>query len=164
MKKISSSVFLVSAVFIAMMFTACQKEQSTDTAAVSNAASSENIVSGVASYGAWSGSIPPSYASALAYNYAKTYDDNNQPQYVAFNAKDLAAFINNLQTKYGSKTIYVNFGVYGKGAPAVKSKDNGRLTVFFTGDKIAAPIIGGRRDGVTIDPADEFLNHGELFP
>jgi len=145
-----------------MLLTACQKEQSTATAEA-NAVTSENVVSGVVANGSFEGSIAPSYAAALAYNYNKKYDEDNHTQYVAFDAKALVAFITNLQTKYKSKTVYVNFGVYGKGAPAPKGKDNGRLTVFFTGDKIPSPVAGGRRNGIA-DPTDEFLNHGEMVP
>ncbi|HEY1018787.1 MAG TPA: hypothetical protein VGE25_07310, partial [Sediminibacterium sp.] len=78
-------------------------------------------------------------------------------------AKDLIAFINGLQAKYKSDVIYVNFGVYGRGALPVSSKDYGRLTVFFTGNKIPAPAITRRTDGIG-DPLDEFLNHGQLVP
>ncbi len=164
MKKILSSVFVLFMVSMMMLLTACQKEQSTTTAE-SNAVTSENVVSGVVANGSFEGSIAPSYAAALAYNYNKKYDDDddNITQYVAFDANALKAFITNLQTKYKSKIVYVNFGVYGKGAPAPKGKDNGRLTVFFTGDKIASPVSGGRRNGIA-DATDEFLNHGNVLP
>ncbi len=165
MKKFFSNVFVLSMAFMMMLLTACQKEQST-TIAESNAVLSENVVSGVVANGTgtFEGSIAPSYAAALAYNYNKKYDDDdNHTQYVAFDANALKAFITNLQSKYKSKVVYVNFGVYGKGAPAPKAKDNGRLTVFFTGDKIASPVAGGRRNGVA-DATDEFLNHGQMLP
>ncbi len=162
MKKIFSTSSIILSAIMAMVFlAACQKDQgavSKETAA----ASSENVVVGVA--GTEGQGVTPSYAGALAYNYAKKYNEDNQAQYVVFDAATLSKFIANLQSKYGSTKIYVNFGVYGKGAPAVNSKDNGRLTVFFTGDKIPAPTTGRRNDGIVTDVVDEFLNHGGLVP
>jgi len=147
---------------MAMVFlAACQKDQG----AVSKetpAASSENTIVGVA--GSQGEGVTPSYAGALAYNYSRKYNEDNQAQYVVFDAATLSKFIATLQSKYGSTKIYVNFGVYGKGAPAVNSKDNGRLTVFFTGDKIPAPTTGRRNDGIISDVVDEFLNHGNIYP
>jgi len=123
---------------------------------------------GVSGSGAYAGSIKPSYASALAANYIKQYgSDDNQTQSVAFSAKDLIAFLNGLQTKYKSDIIYVNFGVYGKGALPVNSKDYGRLTVFFTGNKIPAPTSSLHNNGILDnldDVLDEFLNHGSMLP
>lgn len=160
MKKYSTiSGVLLSAVMAIVLFAACQKEQSNvsqETAAVS---SEQTQLVGVA--GSYGEAVSPSYAAALAANYNKKYDDNNQAQYVVFDAATLSKFIANLQTKYGAKKIYVNFGVYGKNAPAVNSADNGRLTVFFTGDKIPAPSSWRGNNG-TAEP--EFLNHGQIYP
>ena len=162
MKKIFSTSSIILSAIMAMVFlAACQKDQdavSTETAA----ASSENTVVGVA--GSEGQGVTSSYAGALAYNYTKKYNEDNQSQYVVFDAATLSKFIANLQTKYGSKKVYINFGVYGKGAPAQNSKDNGRLTVFLTGDKIPAPTSGRRNDGIVSDLTDEFLNHGGLLP
>lgn len=146
---------------------ACQKEQNS-VSQETNATNDNEKVVGVAGGGKYSGSITGSYASALAANYLKVYgDDRNHTNYVAFSAKDLKQFITDLQTKYKSDTIYVNFGVYGKSAAPVNSRDYGRLTVFFTGNNISFGTTGGRRnDGFTAsDPSqDEFLNHGDLTP
>lgn len=162
MKKFSTiSGALLSAVMVIVVFAACQKEQSPVSENSTAAVSSEQIqINGVA--GSYGEGVTPSYAGALAANYARKYDDDNQAQYVVFDAATLSKFIATLQTKYGSKKIYVNFGVYGKGAPAANSRDNGRLTVFFTGDKIPAPSSWRGNSG--IEDTDEFLNHGQIYP
>ncbi len=169
MKKFSLSTTLkgLLVVFALTAFAACQKEQSPSANSASTATGSESMQVGVAGAGNFAGSIQPSYASALASNYARVYGSSkSQTQYVAFSAKDLESFIHNLRTKYGSDVILVNFGVYGQGANAVNSKDNGRLTVFFTGNNLPGSSAGGRRnDGVSDGGGpDEFLNHGELVP
>lgn len=166
MKKFSffpASVFL-SAVLV-VLFISCQKEQkpvSNDT----NTPASEGVVKGVAG-GSYSGSVSQSYVASLAANYTKKYgDDNNQTQSVAFSANDLIAYINGLKTKYKSDIIYVNFGVYGKGADPVSSKDWGRLTVFFTGNKMPGSSNNHSNDGFNdpTAPSDDYLNHGQLTP
>ena len=152
----------------AVLFVSCQKEQSV-APTEPEAAASEGVVKGIAGGGSYAGSIKPSYAASLAANYVRKFgDDDDQTQSVAFSAKDLIAFINGLQAKYKSDIIYVNFGVYGRGAAPVNGKDWGRLTVFFTGNKIPSPVSSRRNDGVVDelldDVLDEFLNHGGLVP
>lgn len=158
---------LILPVLACMLFASCQKEQNTLSSETNAGTDNEKVV-GVAGGGKYAGSITGSYASALAANYLKMYgSDRGHTNYVAFSAKDLKQFITDLQTKYKSDTIYVNFGVYGRGAAPVNSKDYGRLTVFFTGNNISLGTTGGRRnDGFTAsDPSqDEFLNHGDLTP
>lgn len=149
------------AVLVSLAMVSCQKEQTVATDQATPAAENTNIV-GVAGNDLFGGSIQPTYAAALAANYAKKYSDANQAQYVAFNAKDLIAFINNLQSKYKSDVIYVNFGVYGKDALPVSVKDYGRLTVFFTGNKIPAPSAGYQTNDAAT--SDAYMNHGEIFP
>ncbi len=163
MKKFS---FLTVAALAALMLVSCKKEQAAADETATASSGSDNVtISGVAGSGPYAGSINASYAASLAANYAKKYDDSNQPQYVEFDAKDLVEFINNLRAKYKSDKIYVNFGVYGKGALPVNSKDYGRLTVFFTGNKIPAPYTNGKKtDGLLDSTLDEFLNHGDLIP
>ena len=143
---------------VGVLFLSCQKEQSSVTDETAKVASSENNnIVGVAGTTSWAGSIDPAYAASLAANYLKKYgEDDNQTQSVAFSAKDLIAYITNLQNKYKSDIIYVNFGVYGKGAKPVNAKDWGRLTVFFTGNKIPAPNSGRKNDGILDDVLDEF--------
>lgn len=166
MKKFSLSTTLkgLLAVIALTAFSACQKEQS--PSANSASTGSETMQVGVAGAGNYAGSINPGYASALASNYSSHYGSSQtQTQYVSFSAKDLESFIHNLRVKYHSDQIYVNFGVYGQGAPAVNSKDNGRLTVFFTGNNLPGNSSGSRSDnGMTTTSTDEFLNHGELVP
>ncbi len=165
MKKFSffSTAVLVSAVAV-FLFVSCQKEQNT-VANETNTAASEAPMKAVAGGGPYAGSINRSYAASLAANYTKKYGtDSDQTQSVAFSANDLIAFINGLKTKYQSDIIYVNFGVYGNGAAPVNPKDWGRLTVYFTGNKIPAPSTGRRNDGILSDLLDDFLNHGEMFP
>lgn len=158
MKKL---VFLLGTImFVTVLFISCQKEQAAATE--DTAATSERVV-GVAGNGPYEGSINAGYAASLAANYAKKFGGDDQTLRVEFKAKDLIAFINGIQAKYKSDIIYVNFGVYGKGAQPVNPKDYGRLTVFFTGNKIPAPSATRRTDGLG-DPLDEFLNHGGLVP
>lgn len=145
---------------VTVFFSSCQKEQ---TVAETPATANESNIVGVAGVGPYTGSIAPSYAASLAANYAKKFGDKDQSIRVEFKTKDLIAFINGLQAKYKSDVIYVNFGVYGKGAEPVNPKDYGRLTVFFTGNKIPAPSATRRTDGL-LDGLDEFLNHGGLVP
>ena len=168
MKKnsIFSSTLLLVTVF-AVIFTSCKKEQSAATGDTNATASAENNhMVAVSGSGSYAGSIKASYASALAANYAKQYgSDNNQTQSVAFSATDLIAFLNGLKNKYKSDIIYVNFGVYGKGALPLNSKDYGRLTVFFTGNKIPAPSASRRNDDIGDDGSmDDYLNHGSMLP
>ncbi len=165
MKKFTflSGMVLIATV-VAVLFVSCQKEQSPVTDETASASSSENQVVGIAGTGSYAGSIDASYASSLAANYANKYNDADQTQYVSFSAKELVSFINSLRTKYKSDLIYVNFGVYGNGAKPLNDKDYGRLTVFFTGNKIPAPTSGHKTDDTTDDGSDAFLNHGGVFP
>lgn len=159
MKKL---VFLLGTIMlVTVLFSSCQKEQAASTE--DTAAASERVV-GVAGNGPYEGSINSSYAASLAANYAKKYgDDEDQSQKVAFKAKDLIAFITGLQAKHKSDIIYINFGVYGKGAAPVKSKDYGRLTVFLTGNNMPAATYGRRNDGI-LEDLDQFLNHADILP
>lgn len=170
MKKFSSFTgMLLTAILVVVVFAACQKEQSsTVNQETASTSSDETTIVRTAGTGNLPGEISPSYAAALAANFSKEFaNEDEYTQYVAFNAKDLVAFINNLQNKYKSDIVYVNFGLYGKDAPAVNSKNNGRLTVFFTGNKIPAPNSSARRNNGIFDlttVTDEFLNHGQLVP
>lgn len=167
MKKFSflSAAVLLSSIVVVLLIS-CQKEQSAASDEPQMSSTEETHIVALSGSGPYSGSIKPSYASSLAANYAKKYgSDEGQAQYVAFSAKDLVAFINGLQAKYKSDIIYVNFGVYGRGAFPVNSKDYGRLTVFFTGNKINGVNNRGT-NGVADDVSanDEFLNHGQIYP
>lgn len=158
MKKL---VFLFGTIMlVTVLFSSCQKEQ---TAATEDTAATSERVVGVAGTGPYEGSINAGYAASLAANYAKKFGGDDQTLRVEFKAKDLIAFINGMQAKYKSDIVYVNFGVYGRGAQPVNPKDYGRLTVFFTGNKIPAPAATRRTDGIG-DPLDEFLNHGQIYP
>ncbi|MES2371022.1 MAG: hypothetical protein V4557_00480 [Bacteroidota bacterium] len=168
MKKFSflSAAVLLSSIVVVLLIS-CQKEQSIASNEPSLNSTEETHIVALSGNGPYSGSIKPSYAASLAANYAKKYgSDNNQTQYVAFSAKDLVAFINGLQAKYKSDIIYVNFGVYGQGALPVQSRDYGRLTVFFTGNKILGSNTQRNFGAADADNAanDDFLNHGGLVP
>lgn len=168
MKKFSTICGALLLVVMITVFTACQKEQSTTTVSQENASSApsdETRVVGVA--GSAGEVVSGSYAAALQSNYYRKFsDDDNKSQYVAFDAETLIKFITKLKVS-GSTKIYVNFGVYGKGAPAPNRKDDGKLTVFFTGSKIPAPSYRYRSDGfldALLLDGEDFLNHGEMFP
>lgn len=162
MKKFSfiSSVLLL-VVVITFLFIGCQKESSVTEEEVS--ASDNASIKAIVGNGSFEGSIDGSYAASLQRNFRQEYDTDNQTLQVAFSAKNLAAFIGSLQTKYKSDIIYVNFGVYGKGASAPNAKDNGRMTVFFTGNNMPGSKGGVKSNGAT-SSSDEYLNHGEIFP
>jgi len=164
MKKFSfiggSVLFALVVVFV---FMACQKEQST-VATDTPSGSESAVIHGTSSNGPFDGSINGTYADALAKNFAKKYDDDDQTLQIAFSAKDLSAFIASLQTKYKSDIIYVNFGLYGKNAAAPNNKDNGRMTVFFTGNHMPKSTGNTRGNGLAVSNTDAFLNHGQIFP
>ena len=163
MKKlfVSFNIFLL-AIVVSVVFIACQKEQSSVTEE-SAVVSETNQIMGTSGFGSFEGSVSREFATALATNYAKEYNDANQTQYVAFSAKDVDGFIKkHYADPLATDMIYVNFGVYGKGAPAVNTKDNGRLTVFFTASK--PNISGGKKTFGEADPFDAYLNHGGLVP
>lgn len=159
MKKL---VFLFGTIMlVTVLFSSCQKEQAAATE--DTTATSDERVVGTAGSGPYAGSINAGYAASLAANYAKKFGADDQTLRVEFKAKDLIAFINGMQAKYKSDIVYVNFGVYGRGAQPANPKDYGRLTVFFTGNRIPAPSATRRTDGIG-DPLDEFLNHGQIYP
>ncbi len=165
MKKFSfiSSVLLLTAVVVFLLI-GCQKETSSSEEPTS-VTSDNTPIKAVASGGNYAGTISNNYADALRKNYiSKFSDDDNDRKLalqVAFSAKDLAAFISALQAKNNADIIYVNFGVYGRGAPALDSKNNGRLTVFFTGNS----NLSVKTNGVSDAQSDEqSLNHGQIFP
>ena len=163
MKKFSIhlNVILVALVVV-FVFIACQKEQTavTDETAI---VTENNHIMGTSGFGSFEGSVSQTFADALAKNYSKEYDDKNQTQYVVFSAKDVDAFIkNHYANPQSTDMLYVNFGVYGKGALATNAKDNGRLTVFFTANK--PKTTGNNRRFGLDDPFDEYLNHGGLVP
>ena len=156
----SSALF---ALVITFLFMACQKEQSQSTTDVPSGSESA-VIHGGAVNGPFEGSINSSYAASLQQNFAKKYDDDDQTLRVAFSAKDLSAFIASLQKKYQSDIIYVNFGLYGKGAPAPDPKDNGRMTVFFTGNNMPTTSAGAPRGNGVDASSDDYLNHGNIYP
>ncbi len=162
MKKFSNIIgTALTAVIVMVVFAACQKDQTTVTQETAAVSSEQTQLIGVT--GSGGEVVSGSYAAALQSNYYRKYnDDDNKPQYVAFDAATLSAFIAKLQSS-GSTKIYVNFGVYGKGSPAPNDKDNGKLTVFFTGSKVPTPSSRYRGDGSSLD-GEDFLNHGEMFP
>ncbi len=166
MKKISfiSSVLLLVLV-VTFLFVGCQKESA--VAEETTTADAESVaIKSEAGNGSFAGSIDNSYAEALQKNFTTKYNGKDQTLQVAFSAKDLAGFISNLQKKNKADIIYVNFGVYGKGAPAPKWTDNGRLTVFFTGNNNKKKNSGNVRtnDDDNSEKESQSLNHGEMFP
>lgn len=152
---------LLLAAIVAIGFLGCQKEEVVSDTAVTPG--DATVINGSSTKGKFKGSIVRSYADALAYNFAQKYDDNEQTLQVAFSEAELTAFIASLKTRYKSDIIYVNFGLYGKGAAPLDAKDDGRMTVFFTGNNM--PKKGSKEKGFGIEgDADEFLNHGQIFP
>ncbi|MFW2478273.1 MAG: hypothetical protein ACN4EP_15235 [Sediminibacterium sp.] len=152
MKKfqILGTVLLLSVV--TTLLVACQKEQDGVTNEVSKKATDEESVTAIqVSASDIPGIINKNEASSLAARYAAARI--NKSTAVAFSVKDIQNYLYLLR-KAGSKNIYVNFGLY----------DNGRLTVFFSGDKRSGS--GSIRNSDFGSPSDgeDFLNHGGLVP
>jgi hypothetical protein len=163
MKKFSflSSVFLLVMV-VTFLFIGCQKESAIGEEEVITTNSENVSIKSNNVTGSLFGSINRDYATALQNNFKEKYKGSKQTLQVAFSAKDLITFITNLQKKNNSDIIYVNFGVYGKGAPALDWKDNGRMTVFFTGNNKKNSGNVSTND-VSRDEEESF-NHGTIHP
>jgi len=162
MKKIS---FLGGMIFCAtvvtLLLTACKKEQT--TAATDAPATESNVVAlnGTTSI---AGLITKSDADALRSAYLKTAG-SNATEYIKFNIKDLAAYLNTMQSKYNADEIYVNFGVYdAKTVPDGNQAYIGRTTIFFTTNNKKKGVVGNivLNDGPDDDPNS--LNHGTIYP
>lgn len=149
-----------------LFFGSCQKDQATVNPESNTSAEKSSIV-GISSNGVkFNGSVSASYADALQQNFKNEYRNKNQSYQVAFNAKELAEFIRMLQNTEKSEWVFVNFGLYGKDAPAPDPKDNGRMTVFFTGNNITLKNSGNTQTNGTSDGQDgsQYLNHGNIYP
>lgn len=148
MKKfqILGTVLLLSVVTILLV--ACQKEQDGVTNEVNNTKAEESVVAIQVNAANIPGIISQNEAAKMATNYKN--HGINKTEYVAFDVKDIQDYLNVLKSQKSSK-IYVNFGLY----------ENGRLTVFFSGD--GRSRSGSVRSDNT-EKETEFLNHGGLFP
>ncbi len=149
MKKfqILGTVLLLSVV--TTLLVACQKEQDGVTNEVSNNSADESITAIQVDASSIPGIIPQNEASKLAARYAAARV--NKSTAVSFSVKDIQNYLNLLKRNRSEK-IYVNFGMY----------ENGRLTVFFSGDKKGGS--GSIRNSDLLDDVREFLNHGGLLP
>lgn len=149
MKKfqILGTVLLLSVV--TTLLVACQKEQDGVTNEVSNNSADESVTAIQVDASNIPGIIPQNEAATLASRYAAARV--NKSTAVAFSVKDIQNYLNLLKRNRSEK-IYVNFGMY----------ENGRLTVFFSGDKRSGS--GSIRNSDIFDDAREFLNHGGLLP
>ncbi len=149
-----------------LFFGSCQKDQATVNPESNTSADKSNIV-GISSNGVqFKGSVSASYADALQQNFKNEYRNKNQSYQVAFDAKELVEFIKMLQNTEKSELIYVNFGVYGKGSPAPNPKDDGRMTVFFTGNNNTLQNSGNIKSNGAPSGQDssQYLNHGAIYP
>jgi len=149
MKKfqILGTVLLLSVV--TTLLVACQKEQDGVTNEVSNKSTDESVTAIQVDASNIPGIIPQNEAAALASRYAAARV--NKSTAVSFSVKDIQNYLNLLKRNRSEK-IYVNFGMY----------ENGRLTVFFSGDKKSGS--GSIRNSDLTDDVKEFLNHGGLLP
>jgi hypothetical protein len=147
MKKfqILGTVLLLSVV--TTLLVACQKEQDGVTNEVSKS-TDESITAIQVDASNIPGIIQQNEASALASRYAAARV--NKSTAVAFSVKDIQNYLNLLKRDRSEK-IYVNFGMY----------ENGRLTVFFSGDKKKS---SGSIRNSDFDKESDFLNHGGLLP
>jgi hypothetical protein len=148
MKKfqILGTVLLLSVVTILLV--ACQKEQDGVTNEVNNKSSEESVTAIQVNASDIPGIINRNEAADMAARYAKS--GINESIAVSFDIKDIQNYLNVLKRDRSSK-IYVNFGMY----------NNGRLTVFFSGDKKSN---NGSVRGNFAEDEGKFLNHGGLFP
>lgn len=153
MKKfqILGTVLLLSVVTILLV--ACQKEQDGVTNEVNNK-SGEELIRGIeVNASDIPGIIDQNEASKLASNYKAA--NMNATESVKFSVKDIQNYLNLLK-KQGSENIYVNFGIYN-----TNDATNGRLTVFFSGDRRTR---SGSVRGNNAEKETEYLNHGGLLP
>ncbi|BFG71384.1 hypothetical protein KACHI17_22650 [Sediminibacterium sp. KACHI17] len=148
MKKfqILGTVLLLSVVTILLV--ACQKEQDGVTNEVNNRNTSETITAIEVNASDIPGIIDRDEAAKMAARYANS--GVNKSLAVSFDIKDIQNYLSVLR-RSGSSKIYVNFGMY----------ENGRMTVFFSGDK---KTNNGNVRGNFDDAAERFLNHGGLVP
>lgn len=148
MKKfqILGTVLLLSVVTILLV--ACQKEQDGVTNEVNNRNASETVTAIEVNASDIPGIIDRDEAAKMAARYANA--GVNKSLAVSFDVKDIQNYLSVLK-RSGSSKIYVNFGMY----------DNGRLTVFFSGDKKTS---NGNVRGNFDDGSERFLNHGGLVP
>lgn len=152
MKKfqILGTVLILSVVTILLV--ACQKEQDGVTNEVNSTRVNESIAAVEVNASDIPGIIDRNEAAELAANYASA--NMNKSTAVRFDVKDIQSFLNVLR-KEGSKHIYVNFGIYNGG------EKDGRLTVFFSGDKKSTTgNVRGNFEG----ESERYLNHGGLVP
>lgn len=148
MKKfqILGTVLLLSVVTILLV--ACQKEQDGVTNEVNSTKSEENITAIEVDASAIPGIIDRDEAAKMAARYANS--GVNKSIAVSFDIKDMRDYLSVLR-RGGSSKIFVNFGMY----------ENGRMTVFFSGDK---KTRNGSVRGNFEDGSERFLNHGGLVP
>ena len=152
MKKfqILGTVLLLSVVTILLV--ACQKEQDGVTNEVNSTKSEESVTAIEVNASDIPGIIDRNEAAKLAANYKSA--NVNKSIAVSFDIKDIQNYLNVLKRDRSSK-IYVNFGMY------VGGEKDGRLTVFFSGDKKSN---NGSVRGNFAEDEGKFLNHGGLFP
>jgi hypothetical protein len=148
MKKfqILGTVLLLSVVTILLV--ACQKEQDGVTNEANSTKSDESVSAIEVDASNIPGIIDRSEAAKMAARYSSS--GMNKTTAVSFDIKDIQNYLNALKRDRSSK-IYVNFGMY----------ENGRLTVFFSGDKKNS---SGSVRGNFAEDEGKFLNHGGLFP
>lgn len=148
MKKFQILGTVLALSVVTILLVACQKEQDGVTNEVNSSKPEESLVAIEVNAANIPGIISQNEAAKMAANYKS--QSINKSEYVAFNVKDIQDYLNLLKKQNSSK-IYVNFGLY----------DDGRLTVFFSGD-------GRRRSGSirgdNTDKETDFMNRGELFP
>ncbi len=157
MKKLSLIGKVAVTMSLVVCLMACQKQQEATVEATD-----ENIIQNAAGTGKPSGEINRDDAAELSETFKKTGCGGTE--YVAFKIKDLQIYLNNLQAKYKSDVVYVNFGVYTKKTAPTKDLV-GRTTIFFSGNN-KKKSLGGivkTNDLAELDFSD-YLNHGQVYP
>ncbi len=158
-KKSFLGSMIICATLVTLLFAACKKEEASNATA---AAATESNVVALNGSSSIAGLITKSDADALRSAYLKTAGAN-ATEYIKFNIKDLASYLNTMQSKYNADEIYVNFGVYDAKTAPDKSYI-GRTTIFFTTNNKKKGVVGNivLNDGPDDDPNS--LNHGTIYP
>ncbi len=149
MKKIKllGTVLLLSVV--TTLLVACQKEQDGVTNEIENNSVTEGGIAVEIDATQIPGNISQDEAASMATRYKNAR--LNKSEYIGFKVKDIENYLKVLK-KSKSENVYVNFGMY----------SNGRLTVFFSGDKKTS--TGSKKNDEDEGGRTDFLNHGGIYP
>lgn len=163
-KYFNSRLLTISVVIASLTLVSCQKAQEVATDPTVENAVNESKISAQAVGSTIRGLISKETAEQMGEKFNETYKSDNSSQYIAFSIKDLSNYLDLLNRKYKSDSVYVSFGVYDE-KTAVKKTDIGRVTVFFMGKNKNTKT--GNIKSQNTDDEDEgsnYFNHGSIWP